>query len=45
MNQIERKIKEAKQAREYARAIGDAKLARSMTRRINSIISTIAYGA
>lgn len=42
---IEAKLKQARQARDYAQEIGNAKLAARMTARVNNIVSTIAFGA
>lgn len=41
---IQAKLAEAKLARSYARTMGDAKLARRMSLRINRLVSAIAFG-
>jgi hypothetical protein len=43
--QTTRKLKQAAIARDYARKIGDRRLAARMNARINAIVSTIAFGA
>lgn len=45
MSTLSRKLAQATIARDYAREIGDVRLARKMTARINDIISQIAWGA
>lgn len=39
------KLKQAALARDYARKIGDKRLAARMTSRVNAIVSQIAFGA
>ena len=43
--QTTRKLKQAAAARDYARAIGDKRLAARMSARVNAIVSSIAFGA
>ena len=43
--QTTRKLKQATLARDYARTMGDKRLAARMAARVNAIVSNIAFGA